>query len=72
MLLILCDDMLGKVVLMKRIIRSYSELITIPTFEERYEYLRLDGQVGVETFGFDRYLNQAFYKSKKRYMNNCN
>ena len=50
---------------MKRIIRSYSELITIPTFEERYEYLRLDGQVGVETFGFDRYLNQAFYKSKE-------
>ena len=50
---------------MKRIIRSYSELIKIPTFEERYEYLRLDGQVGVETFGFDRYLNQTFYKSKE-------
>ena len=44
-------------------IKTYSELITIPTFEERFEYLKLDGQVGVETFGFNRYLNQAFYKS---------
>ena len=44
-------------------IKTYSELITIPTFEGRFEYLKLDGQVGVETFGFDRYLNQAFYKS---------
>ena len=44
-------------------IKTYSELITIPTFEERFEYLKLDGQVGIETFGFDRYLNQAFYKS---------
>ena len=44
-------------------IKTYSELITIPTFEERFEYLKLDGRVGAETFGFDRYLNQAFYKS---------
>lgn len=44
-------------------IRTYSELITLPTFEERYRYLRLDGEVGKETFGFDRYLNQIFYKS---------
>ena len=44
-------------------IKTYSELITIPTFEERFEYLKLDGQVGVETFGFNRYLNQIFYKS---------
>ena len=44
-------------------IKTYSELITIPTFEERFEYLKLDGQVGVETFGFNRYLNQVFYKS---------
>lgn len=43
-------------------IRSYSELITMPTFEERYEYLRLDGIVGAQTFGFDRYLNQEFYQ----------
>ena len=44
-------------------IRTYSELITIPTFEERYEYLMLSGSVGVETFGFERYLNQSFYIS---------
>lgn len=43
-------------------IRTYSELITLPTFEERYQYLRLDGRVGKETFGFDRWLNQRFYK----------
>lgn len=45
------------------IIRTYSELILLPTFEERFEYLRLDGRVGEATFGFDRYLNQLFYKS---------
>lgn len=44
-------------------IRTYSELITLPTFEERFRYLKLDGVVGRETFGFDRYLNQVFYKS---------
>lgn len=44
-------------------IRTYSELIKIPTFKDRFEYLRLDGKVGEETFGFDRYLNQIFYKS---------
>ena len=46
-------------------IRTYSELITIPTFKERYEYLRLKGFVGEETFGYDRYLNQSFYRSKE-------
>lgn len=45
------------------IIRTYSELITFPTFEERFRYLKLSGRVGEETFGFDRYLNQIFYKS---------
>lgn len=44
-------------------IKTYSELITLPTFEERYEYLRIGGRVGEDTFGFDRYLNQAFYTS---------
>lgn len=44
-------------------IKTYSELITLPTFEERYQYLRIGGKVGAETFGFDRYLNQLFYKS---------
>ena len=46
-------------------IRTYSELITIPTFIERYEYLRLGDRIGVETFGYDRYLNQLFYNSKE-------
>lgn len=45
------------------IIKTYSELITLPTFEERFNYLKLSGNVGKETFGFDRYLNQKFYKS---------
>lgn len=44
-------------------IKTYSELIQLDSFEERYRYLRLDGEVGKETFGFDRYLNQIFYKS---------
>lgn len=43
--------------------RSYSELRRFDTFEERYEYLQLGGGVGVATFGFDRYMNQAFYAS---------
>lgn len=43
-------------------IRSYSELILLPTFEERYQYLKLSGSVGTETFGFDRWINQMFYK----------
>lgn len=47
----------------QKIIRTYSELIRLPTFEERYEYLRLGGKVGEETFGFDRYLNQILYTS---------
>lgn len=46
-------------------IKTYSELIKLPTFEERFGYLKLDGSVGVETFGFDRYLNQAFYTSNE-------
>lgn len=44
-------------------IRTYSELILLPTFEERFDYLKLNGYVGEETFGWDRYLNQRFYKS---------
>ena len=46
-------------------IRTYSELIKLPTFEERFDYLRLDGVVGKDTFGFDRYLNQQFYRSSE-------
>lgn len=43
-------------------IKTYSEMIALPTFEERYRYLRLSGRVGEDTFGFDRWLNQTFYK----------
>ena len=46
-------------------IRTYSELITLPTFKDRFNYLQLNGLVGKETFGFDRYLNQQFYKSQE-------
>lgn len=48
---------------MTSIIRTYSELIKLETFEERFHYLELSGTVGAETFGFDRYLNQNFYTS---------
>lgn len=47
---------------MSMIIKSYSEMIALPTFIERYRYLKLGGRVGEETFGFDRWLNQRFYK----------
>ena len=44
-------------------IKCYSELILLPTFQARYQDLRLNGEVGKETFGFDRYMNQFFYRS---------
>lgn len=50
---------------MRTTIRTYQKLIKFPTFEERFEYLRLDGQVGADTFGFDRIFNQRFYRSKE-------
>ena len=56
----LCEHTAVMVKTMK--IRTYEELSKLKTFEERYEYLKLDGSVGEETFGFDRYLNQKFYK----------
>ena len=46
-------------------IRTYTELMQYQTFMERYHYLKLGGKVGEETFGFDRYLNQQFYKSRE-------
>lgn len=46
-------------------IRRYSELIRYDTFLDRYHYLNLVGQVGIETFGLDRYLNQTLYRSSK-------
>lgn len=49
---------------MKTMIRTYNELILLPTFDERFEYLKLlDGKIGAETFGQSRYINQAFYRS---------
>lgn len=50
---------------MTTIDRSYSELITLPTFEERFEYLKLDGVVSKETFGVHRWLNQNLYSSTR-------
>lgn len=46
-------------------IRSYSELITLPTFEQRFNYLKLNGVVSEQTFGNYRYLNQEFYHSEE-------
>lgn len=48
-------------------IKTYSELIKLPTFEERFQYLRLNGSVGQETYGFDRYFNQNFYQRSPKW-----
>lgn len=53
--------------LTKNLYRSYSELIRIGTFEDRFEYAKLRGAVGDSTFGSKRYLNQGFYHSKEWY-----
>lgn len=59
----LCRTITVRVIPMS--IKTYSELMRLRTFEERYRYLRLRGSVGADTFGFDRYLNQVFYRSQK-------
>lgn len=46
-------------------IKTYSELIAFPTYEERFRYLQLKGAVGKDTFGYDRYLNQILYNSQE-------
>lgn len=46
-------------------IKTYTELSKLETFEERFKYLKLSGKVGEDTFGFDRYMNQRFYRSKE-------
>lgn len=46
-------------------IRTYTELSRLTTFKERYQYLKLNGSVGTDTFGFDRYMNQNFYRSRE-------
>lgn len=56
------EDLLRILIQMLKI-RTYSELSPLETFEERYRYLALRGAIGVETFGFDRWINQRFYKS---------
>ena len=61
----LCEIIVVRVVVQMTIIRTYSELCKLKTFKERFEYLKLDGNIGFETFGFDRYFNQRFYKSKE-------
>ena len=48
-------------------VKCYSELITLPTFEERFKYLKLDGRIGEETFGFDRHLNQMIYQRSPKW-----
>lgn len=50
---------------MRKILRTYKELSQLKTFEERFDYLAIGGVIGESTFGFDRYLNQKFYKSKE-------
>lgn len=49
----------------QRMIKTYSELSRLSTFEERFRYLSLKGQVGEETYGFDRWINQRFYRSRE-------
>lgn len=51
--------------MMTRTIKSYSELMLLPTFMERYQYLRIGSKIGEATFGYDRYLNQILYTSRE-------
>lgn len=68
-LLALCESTMGRVIMMS--IKKYSEVIALPTYLDRYRYLRIGGRVGEVTFGYDRYLNQVLYKSDewKRFRN---
>lgn len=65
MLLMLCVLIVGVRVMMMRRIRTYTELIRLNTFEDRFNYLKLDGRVGDVTFGYDRILNQILYNSSR-------
>lgn len=53
--------------MMKTMMRTYTELISIPNFLDRYRYLKIGGTVGKETFGVDRYFNQKFYRTSKEW-----
>lgn len=59
--LMLCEIIVEMVIQMN--IKTYSELVKFQTFDERFEYLKLNGEVGRDTFGFDRWINQTFYRS---------
>jgi hypothetical protein len=51
--------------------KTYTQVIELPTFEERFKYLKLNGSVGLETFGLERFLNQQLYKSREwKYIRN--
>lgn len=69
MLLALCENTAAGMIQMTS--KTYSELIAIPTYEDRFRYLQLQGAVGKDTFGYDRYLNQVLYNSQewKRFRN---
>lgn len=58
-----CDLIKVRLTMSTTIIRRYSELRQLATFKERFNYLKLGGSIGESTFGFDRYLNQTFYRS---------
>lgn len=63
-----CDDILETPNRRKKITMSkknYTELKELKSFDERFDYLKLVGSIGIETFGFDRYLNQSFYTSRE-------
>jgi len=60
----LCDHILG-IDKVWKMTKSYKELMRRKTFEERFDYLKLNGQVGLSTFGYDRYMNQILYTSKE-------
>lgn len=62
MLLMLCAGMLVREKMMRHD-KTYSELLRLKTFDERFKYLMLKGRIGIETFGYDRYLNQMLYTS---------
>lgn len=62
----LCEDTMELMTLMRKI-KTYTELMSLPTFEERFEYLKIGGRIGEETFGSDRYINQRFYHMSREW-----
>lgn len=62
MLLMLCAGMPVREKMMRHD-KTYSDLLRLETFEDRFKYLEIGGRIGIESFGYDRYLNQIFYSS---------